>query len=139
MKLFNKLNNNILTIGLGPLYIYIIIAILYIFIFIYFAEPCLCQETMYNLKIELITETHKHRINIINYEMLMDTYNLMVGRPSFERNFDAELQFLHASQRTTNDLRNSFTTINQLVARIKETEPTFQSPIQTMNFLRITR
>jgi len=60
---------------------------------LYFGLPILCEgnETVYDLKFNLITETHKHRMNIINYEMLMDTYNLMTARPTNQRNFEIEV------------------------------------------------
>jgi hypothetical protein len=114
---------------------------IFLLLFVYFADPSLCQdnETNYNLKVDLIIETHKHRLQIINYEMFMDTYNLMVARPFNQRDFNAELQFLRASRVMTEDLRESFARINHIVTRIRELEPTFQSPIQAINLLRIVR
>ena len=133
MKLLNRLNINFS--------IYFILILFYMSLFVYFADPSLCEgsETIYSLKANLITETHKHRLYIINYEMFMDTYNLMVGRPTIERDFNAELHFLQATRRTTNDIRDSYSTINHIVTRIKVLEPTFQSPIQGINLLRVTR
>jgi hypothetical protein len=95
-------------------------------------DPILCKgnETIYDLKANLITETHKYRVHIINYELIMDTYNLMVGRPMHERNYDAELRLLSSSRVLRADVRKTFSRINFLVRRIQSIEPTFQSPIQ---------
>ena len=136
-----KLNINFLIVKSRPILIYLIIMAIYFSLFIYFMNPTLCEgdETIYDLKVSLITETHKHRFHILNYEMFMDTYNLMVSRPSNQRDFNAELQFLRATRVTTDYIRDSYSTINHIVARIKELEPTFQSPIQAINYLRVAR
>lgn len=135
------LNTNTLIIVLRPLLIYLIIVIIYILLFIYFADPCLCDsdETLYDLKVNLITETHKYRIHVINYEMIMDTHNLMQRRNLWDRDFHAEIDFVHTSRAIIRDMRESSATINQIVTRIRALEPTFQSPIQAINYLRIAR
>jgi hypothetical protein len=104
-------------------------------------DPILCEgdETIYDLKANLITETHKYRVHTINYELVMDTYNLMIKRPMSERNYDAELQFLRSAREVTTTLGETFGRINYLVTRIQSIEPTFQSPIQALDYLRITR
>ena len=115
--------------------------VIYSLLFIYFMDPILCEgnETIYDLKANLITETHKYRVHIINYELVMDTYNLMIRRPMSERNYDAEIQFLRSSLRLTANVGETFTRINSLVTRIQSIEPAFQSPIQATDYLRIIR
>ena len=104
-------------------------------------DPILCEgdETIYDLKANLITETHKYRVHTINYELVMDTYNLMIRRPMSERNYDAELQFLRSARVVTTTLGETFGRINCLVTRIQSIELTFQSPLQALDYLRITR
>jgi E3 ubiquitin-protein ligase DOA10 len=141
MKQSNKLNINILIVLLRPLLIYFIIMVIYLLLFIYYMDPILCEgnETLYDLKANLITETHKYRVHTINYELVVDTYNLMIRRPMSERNYDAELQFLRASREVTTNLGETFGRINSLVTRIQSIEPSFQSPVQSLEYLRITR
>jgi len=141
MKQLNKLNINSLIFKLHPVLIYSIIMVIYLLLFFYFMDPILCEgdETIYDLKANLITETHKYRVHTINYELVMDTYNLMIKRPMSERNYDAELQFLRSAREVTTTLGETFGRINYLVTRIQSIEPTFQSPIQALDYLRITR
>jgi hypothetical protein len=116
--------------------------VIYLLLFVYFfADPILCEgnETIYDLKANLITETHKYRFHIINYELVMDTYNLMISRPMRERNYDAEVQFLNSARQTTTNIEETFGRINYLVGRIQNVEPTFQSPVQTLDYLRVIR
>ena len=122
--------------------LYLVIILIYLLLFIYFfADPILCEgnESIYDLKANLITETHKYRVNILNYELIMDTYNLMLTRPMRERNYDMEIQFLNSASEIAGDLRVTFSRINTLVGSIQGIDPAFQSPVQALEYLRITR
>jgi hypothetical protein len=141
-KVINNISYYAFLLTSRSILLYLIIMIIYSVLYIYFfADPLLCEgnETIYDLKSNLITENHKYRVSIINYEMVMDTYKLMIDRPMHERNYDAEIQFLSASRHITNDLVETFGRINSLVTRIQSIEPRFQSPIQAIDYLRITR
>jgi hypothetical protein len=141
MKQVMALSKKSLRVKSRSLLMYLIVIVSYLLLFIYFTDTVLCEgnETIYDLKTSLILETHKYRVHTINYELVIDTYNLMIGRPMHERNYDAELQFLSSSTRLTADIRETFSRINSLVTRIQIIEPAFQSPIQTVNYLRIIR
>jgi hypothetical protein len=71
--------------------------------------------------------------------MIMDTYNLMTRRNLSDRDFQVELDFIQTSRGIIRDLRESSERINQIVTRIRVLEPTFQSPVQAINYLRIAR
>jgi|ERR1700738_19805 len=139
----SKLKLSILNtlIASRPLIIYLTLMMVYILLFIYFADPCLCDsgETLYDLKVNLSTETHGYRVHVINYEMIMDTYNLMTRRNLSDRNFQAEVDFLHAARHIMRDISASSGRIDQMVTRIRALEPTFESPLQAINYLRVTR
>jgi hypothetical protein len=127
---------------LRPVLLYLVLILIYLLLFIYFfADPILCEgnESIYDLKANLITETHKYRVNILNYELIMDTYNLMLTRPMRERNYDMEIQFLNSASEIAGGLRVTFSRINTLVGSIQGIDPAFQSPVQALEYLRITR
>lgn len=126
---------------LSPFFLIILSLVLFTLYFIYYGSPILCQgdETIYDLKVNLIIETHKYRLQSINFEMLKDTYDLMIRRNLSDRDFNRELEFVQATRRASDGIRDSFVTINQIVARIRAFEPTFQSPIQAIDYLRIAR
>ena len=140
MKQLTKYNINTLLFAIAPLILYLLAIVFLLILFIYFSDPVFCQDNeTYNLKQTLITETHRHRFQIISFEMLMDTYNLMIERNFSNRDFYAEEEVLRASRVVTDEIRESFSRINQMVATIRQSEPTFRSPIQALEYLRVTR
>lgn len=141
MKTFkNKVFSYSILWSIRPLLLYLLIMIIYFLLFIYFfADPVLCQDNQYDMKISLVIEMHRYRTCSINYEMIVDTYNLMQRRSVLDRDFNAELEFLRTSRTLINDLSNSLGRISQMVSNIRALDPTFQSPIQAINYLRVAR
>jgi hypothetical protein len=133
------LNTNTLTLALHPLFIYLILIMIYISLFIYFADPILCDsgETLYDLKVDLTAETHGYRVHIINYEYLKDIHNQMTTRPMSERNYNGEIAILEGANKALRGAQESFSKITELEGRIKVIEPSFRSPLQAINYLRV--
>jgi hypothetical protein len=96
-------------------------------------------ETMYSLKINLTTEVHSYRVHLVNYELFTDVYNQMVLRPMAERDYTNEVQLLDGSRKTFEYMTESYGKITNLVDRIRSLDPTFQSPLQSINYLRVGR
>lgn len=94
---------------------------------------------MYNLKIDLTTEVHGYRLYVINYELFTDVYNQMTLRPMAQRDYAKEVQLLDCARKTFEDMTESHSKLTNLVNRIRSIDPSFQSPIQSINYLRVIR
>lgn len=114
---------------------------LFIIYQICFGSVILCDggESLFDLKMNLTGELHSYRVHIANYEYFTDSHNQMVNRPGSERNIERELIVLDSANRVLIDLNETYSKIRSIEGRIRIIEPGFQSPLQAINYLRVTR
>jgi hypothetical protein len=132
-------SKQILLLSKSPLFPFLLGLVLFTAYQIYFGSIILCDsgETLYDLKVNLTTETHGYRVHIINYEYLTDIHNQMTTRPMSERNYNGEIAILEGANKALSDANETFRRITEIEGRIKVIEPNFRSPLQAINYLRV--
>jgi|ERR1700738_1107325 len=132
-------SKQIIFLSKNPLFPFLLGLVLFITYQLCFGSIILCDggETLYDLKVNLITETHGYRLHVINYEYFTDIHNQMTTRPMRERNYNGEIAILEGANKALRDANESFRKITELEGSIKVIEPNFRSPLQAINYLRV--
>lgn len=102
----------------------------------------LCDDgdsyTLYQLKVNLTLETVNYRSANVDYECLVDLHNQSLERPIDERDRGLERHMVNLITHKMGEMRTSLDKIHGLVARIREIEPGFRSPINTIRYPRVS-
>ncbi len=123
---------------ISPLFFKILTIILFIIYKIIF-DTHLCDDglILYNLKVDLTMQTAEYRTANINYEFYTDLFNQASNRPTDQRDYTVESEFIRRAHDNCISMRNIYDNINEIIRNIKRIEPTFRSPIMNIAYPRI--
>jgi hypothetical protein len=105
---------------------------------IYFGPIYLCDDgdTLNQLKMDLTLEVGRHRISTVNYEMYMDLKNQVLNTTTN----NSDVNYLtNKVWQALGEMRDSLNNARTIETNIRRLEPSFRSPITTINYLRVFR